>query len=188
MNKSKIGFSAIEVIIIFALCSFLFADIFETGRFYLVGKNLTRSGAQYSDSIMIIAADTNNSRIKYIYHKIDPGFGQTFRYYSITSLYAQIIIQYRGVDTTGTAPNYRWWLEGRDTSQTAWSKLSDTTNLQATIDTTFKNDTLKGYIPLTNVVRLPASFRICLQSDSLNKSILREYNDSYLEPRFKTLE
>lgn len=188
MKKCLSLFEITLIVLLWAVM--VFGDLFESMTYYPVGGTLvtTTSTLQYSDSIMVLTADTITNRVKYLYYKIDPGFGKTFRYYSLVSLNVFAEIQHRSVDTNGTAPNVRWWIDMKDTSMSSWSRVSDTQNVQATLDTLFTADTLYGYINTSTIKYLPAALRFGLQSDSLNKAILRVSSRTNLIPTYKTME
>lgn len=188
-------FSWLEIFVIILIWAGLaLADRFETFKYYPVSNTLATDGVQYGDSILYGAATADTAggtrNAKYLPAiGIDPGLAQTGRYNTLMSLYAYVVVSFRGIDTTGIASNFRWWIEAKDTTDAnTWTIASDTQNVQSILDTTFKLDTLSGYIDGDIVDYLPAQMRIGMRSDTLNKAVLRLKNTTYIESVFKTLE
>ncbi len=164
--------------------------LIETFKWYPVTGKLEHNGVQYSDSIRALQKDT----AQYIYFsRMDPGYGVRGMLFSVMHIQARIVIRYRAVDTAGTPPNFRWWIDGRDTTRsvsTGWKIQSDTQNLQSIIDDSvvFQGDTLLGYIKLDSIKYLPALFRIGIKSDSVRDSCtLKISNESYFDVMYKSL-
>jgi hypothetical protein len=129
----------------------------------------------------------------YIYlPQLDIGYTAARRALSIQDLYGWFVLGMRATDTTGTPPNIRWVVQGKDTTDgNTWTDISDTGYSHATVTgiTHFNDiDTLKGFISRSIIERVPAQFRIVAISDSPNVSVVRPNSATYQDVRFRTTE
>ena len=190
MKSNNRGITGIEIVIILLIWSgFAIAALIESYKWYPVTGKLYHDGVQYTDSIRALQKDT---AAYYYFSRMDPGYGVRGMLFSIMHIQARIAVRYRAVDTTGTPANFRWWLDGRDTTRsvsTGWQILSDTQNMQSIIDSmTYRGDTLLGYIKLDSVKYLPALFRVGIKSDSVRDTcMLKISNESYFDVMYKSL-
>ena len=176
------------LIIILIWGTIVFAALIENFKWYPVTGKLNQDGVQYTDSIRALQKDT---AAYYYFSRIDPGYSVRGMLFSLMHIQARIVIRYRAVDTAGTPPNFRWWLDGRDTIRsvsTGWKIQSDTENLQSVIGTTYRGDTLLGYLKLDSIKYLPAMFRVGIKSDSVRDSCtVIISNESYFDAMYKSL-
>lgn len=137
------------------------------------------------------AATTENVSGYLYFTQFNPGYESMRRPRTVQDIYGFLVMGFRS-DTTGTPPNIRWRVQAKDTSAgNTWTDVSDTGYSHSTVlgDVTYTDDdTLKGFIPVSAVGKVPAQFRAYAIVDTPNVAWIKWKSETYLDVRYKTTE
>lgn len=137
------------------------------------------------------ASTTENVTGWLYFTQFDPGYEAMRRARTVQDIYANLVMGFRS-DTTGTPPNIRWIVQAKDTLDVnTWTDVSDSGYSHSTVlgDVHFTDDdTLKGFLSISTVGKVPLQFRAKAIVDTPNVAWIKWKSETYLDVRYKTTE